>query len=578
MRRNLVKSVPAEDTGRKALQRARARAKKPAERNPMHLAVVSSASPDAAAQLLISDLLGVLGYGSNEFVSIAHKGGRPSDEFTTTVTTPAQADAVLSDLSDQQCDVWFGVNPTSGPERVGAGRGKTGDITRLAALIADLDAKGDADAAACVAIVDELSSILGTRPAAVVESGNGGLHPYWPITDGQITETETAAAFLKRWGRLVKAVARRHGATADSVFDLPRVMRAPGTKNWKHGGDGKPVVGYADSGRPLTIAEVAARLDACGVLEEDGDRSSMEPLSDPNEWEPAEDTCSYVTAIIDGIPEDGPVDGGRHQWLSSLAVRLGCAAMLGCITEDDYHRAADLAHDRMLELRAETGEPVPPWEVPATFGWGIDKAATKTAEEARAELKNHQHLWPSPDAPRDVAVRVVAEARREGRPWCYWNGLWFVWGGTHYEQAVPDTLRDWLYGLLSDAQYQGANGPLRWKPNPRKLNEVIDAARGLARLPEGTKASQWLDGREELVIPCKNGLLRGATECCWNTRLTTSTLCRCLTATTLTRRVRDGSGSSKKRLRTTRNLWSYCNSGSAMCCRAGPIYTRWSCG
>lgn len=501
--------IPADDTGRKALQRERTRVNKRTERNPMHLAIAPLRAADSVGELsLLSLLLDVLGYGPDEFVSIAHKGRQSGDEFTTTVTVPSRVEAVLSDLSGEQCDVWFGVNPTSGPERVGAGRGKTEDITRLAALIADLDAKGDADAAACAAIVDELSDILGTRPSAVVESGNGGLHPYWPIADGEITDTPAMAAFVKRWGRLVKAVARRHGAAADSVFDLPRVMRAPGTTNWKHGGDGQPAVCRVDSGRPLSVAEVVARLDECGVIEEDGDRGAMEPLSDPNEWEPAEDTCNYVAAILDGIPDDGPVDGGRHQWLGSLAVRLGCAAMLGCITEADYQRAAELAHDRMVELRAATGEPVPPWEVPATFAWGIDRAATKTHDEARAELKNHQHLWPSPDAPRDVAVRVVAEAKREGRPWCYWNGMWFVWGGKHYETATPDSLRDWLYGLLGDAQYQGANGALRWKPNPRKLNEVIDAARGLVRLPEGVGASGWIDGRKEQVIPCANGLLR----------------------------------------------------------------------
>lgn len=504
-----MKSLPADNTGRKALLIKQSRVNAKRRGNPMHLAIASSESLDSGAPLSLAELLDALGYRAGEFVSVAHKGRQSGDEFTTSVTIPTHAEAVLSDLADQQCDVWFGVNPTSGPERVGSGRGKTDDITRLAALVADLDAKGDTDAEACSAIVDELSDILGTRPSAVVESGNGGLHPYWSIADGEITDTTVTVALLKRWGRLVKAVARRHGAAADSVFDLPRVMRAPGTTNWKHGGEGKPVIGRADSGRPLSVADVAAQLDECGVVEEDGDRGSMvEPLSDPNNWEPAEGTCNYVTAILEGIPDDGPVDGGRHQWLSSLAVRLGCAAMLGCITEDNYQHAAELAHDRMVELRAETGEPVPPLEVPATFAWGIDKAATKSADDARAELGNHQHLWPSPDAPRDVAVRVVAEAKRECRPWCYWNGMWFVWGGKHYESATPDSLRDWLYGLLGDAQYQGANGALRWKPNPRKLNEVIDAARGLVRLPEGIGASGWIDGRKEQVIPCANGLLR----------------------------------------------------------------------
>jgi hypothetical protein len=144
-------------------------------------------------------LLVVLGYRPDEFVSIAHKGRQPGDEFTTTVTTPARACTALIELAGQECDVWFGVNPTSGPARAGAGRGKTEDITRLAALVADLDVKGNTDSVVCLAIIDELSSILGTRPSAVVESGNGGSHPYWPIADGEITDAVAMAAFSKRW-------------------------------------------------------------------------------------------------------------------------------------------------------------------------------------------------------------------------------------------------------------------------------------------------------------------------------------------------------------------------------------------
>lgn len=477
--------------------------------NATHRNLMWEAVNEGPAKLDMGSLLTALGYQPDEFVSIAHKGRDPGDEFTSRVVSPTSVPAALAELAGQECDVWFGVNPTRGPERVAAGRGKEKDTTRLAALVADLDVKGDADAESCWAMIDQLSGVLGSRPVAVVESGNGGLHPYWRISDGEITDTKMTAAMRalsKRWGRLVKAVAGKHGAAADSVFDLPRVLRVPGTFNWKHGA-GRPVVCHADTGRPLTVAEVQDRLDEGGVLVEDGDRSIAEPLSNPDDWEPAEQTCAYTAAILTGIPEDVPT-AGRHQWLASLAVRLACAAMLGCIAEADYQYAGELADARLAELRAETGEVVPDWEVASTFAWGVEKASTKTVDEARAELGDHKHLWPSPDAPRDVAARVVAEARRQQQPWCYWNGLWFVWGGTHYEQVTLETLRDWLYGLLNDAEYPGKKQPVRWKPNPRRLNEVIDAARGLVRLPPGVGASEWIDGRKEQVIPCANGLLR----------------------------------------------------------------------
>ena len=49
---------------------------------------------------------------------------------------------------------------------------------------------------------------------------------------------------------------------------------------------------------------------------------------------------------------------------------------------------------------------------------------------------------------------------------------------------------------------------LKWKPTTKKLNDVIDAARGLVALPVGMGTSEWMDGHTEQVIACANGLVR----------------------------------------------------------------------
>lgn len=80
------------------------------------------------------------------------------------------------------------------------------------------------------------------------------------------------AVLLRRWGRLVKAAAKKLGAKVDSVFNLDRILRAPGTYNCKAATNGHgsiPVVCYADSGVPLTLAEVGQRLDRAGTGEQD---------------------------------------------------------------------------------------------------------------------------------------------------------------------------------------------------------------------------------------------------------------------------------------------------------------------
>ncbi|MGO9157748.1 DNA primase family protein [Mycobacterium sp.] len=455
-------------------------------------------------------LLGTLALTPDEFVSICHKVS--DGPFLTEVCVPGDAPARVDTLP-KNADVYFGVNPTKGPARRNSRRGGDKDVTRLAALIADLDVKDGScpNLDVARAIIDDLSSMLGTRPSAVTHSG-GGTHPYWPIADGLAGDDVDLAVLLRRWGRLVKVVAENHGVKADSVFDLARVLRVPNTHNCKavtNGQGGVLVTCYADSGRPLTLAEVTERLDEYGVYETEIDTAGGGQISDPDGWEYADETCGYVRAWIDGLSEDGPLEGGgRHPWALSEAVRFACARMLGCISEADYARAQELVENRLRELRAATGETVPRYEVPAMWRAGVEKAATKTAEQARAELGNHKHLWPAPDAPRDVAMRVVESAKRTGRPLCYWNGLWFEWCGTHYERMTHEGFRDELYELLADATYQGVSAELRWKPNTKKLNDVIDAARGLARLPDGIGASEWIDGREEQVIPCANGLLR----------------------------------------------------------------------
>lgn len=186
--------------------------------------------------LSFAELLTVLGYHDDEFVSVCHKIGK-NGTFQSAVMPPGEAEVYVASLPTDEADVWFGVNPVRGPARKNAGRGSKADVTRLAALVADLDVKPgwcpDLDTAH--KILDDVSSRIGQRPVAVTFSGHG-LQPYWPVTGGHIGEgftTEQAKALLDRFKQLVKDVAQQHDCKVDSVFDLPRILRVPGTFNCK---------------------------------------------------------------------------------------------------------------------------------------------------------------------------------------------------------------------------------------------------------------------------------------------------------------------------------------------------------
>lgn len=343
-------------------------------------------------RLDLAALLDALGFTDEEFVSISHDN---NNTFRTAVMPPADAMKHVAALPRKGPGVYFGVNPTRGPKRRHDGRGKAEDVTRLAALYADLDIKsgGCPDAASAEVIIADLSSILGTRPVAVTDSGFG-FHPYWAIADGT-ADTAKLAALLKRWGRLVKSVAQKHGAQVDSVFDLPRVLRVPDTHNRKrHNTNGKypRVRTCADSGAPLTVDEVDERLSEVGISAEEGDEQPTEDESSGTDWHFAAETCDYVRRVIDGYHDDKPNGrGSRHNWMLSQSVRLMAARRLGCISKTDYRSATTTLKQRFTELRATTGETPGRYEVAAALVWAKDKVARMADAAVRAELGNHEH-------------------------------------------------------------------------------------------------------------------------------------------------------------------------------------------
>lgn len=362
-------------------------------------------------------LLGVLGYTDNEFVSLLYENGAGPH---TAVMAPADAVAVAAKIPGD-ANAFFGVNPTAGPARKKSGRGTAADVTRLVALWCDLDVKPGACADLDVAqrVIEDLSGVVGTRPSAIVHSG-GGLHAYWPVEDGPAGDG--GAVLLKRWGRLVAAIAQQHDAGVDNVYDLARMLRIPGTMNNKN--TPAPVLGYEDVGGPLTAAEVDERLTELGIGAEDDDVRAATVVSDPTTWELPDTSCGYVTALIEGLPADGPrPGGGRHPWLCSQAVRLTCAARLGCISAPDLQRAADRLAARFMQLCTTTEPRREPGRFEAAGAWRLaeQRVAAKTDEQARAELGGHTHDQPSAGKADGEAEpgpeRAKAETEGTSRLW-----------------------------------------------------------------------------------------------------------------------------------------------------------------
>ncbi len=120
-----------------------------------------------------------------------------------------------------------------------AKRGSAQDVGALPGVWADLDiaGRGHKSAKPYPRSMDEAMAIAysGPAPSFIVRSGFG-IHPYWCFDRPLLVSEENrdeVKAFLNQWKVTVFAWAAAKGRTVDAVFDLARIMRVPGTLNFK---------------------------------------------------------------------------------------------------------------------------------------------------------------------------------------------------------------------------------------------------------------------------------------------------------------------------------------------------------
>jgi len=272
------------------------------------------------------------------------------------------------------------------------------DVVGVRELFADLDVKpgGLSSFVAANSVIQELSTLLGTLPAAIVGTGHG-LQPHWrlrrdPGIDWSSSDTaarQTAAGVLRRWGRLVQAVAERHGGSVDNVYDLARIMRVPGTTNCK----GAPLVVTLEitGGCEVGLAELASMLDKEGIGSYAEDVDELDAVvSGLGSWTFGDRTCRYVQDMVKGWESDKPPH--RHAWLVGQSVRLACAHRWGCLTEEQLQAAESCLESRFgTWLNVGSKRSATPGEVRAALTWGRFKASTLSDDYVRRELGDHTH-------------------------------------------------------------------------------------------------------------------------------------------------------------------------------------------
>src|SRR4051794_30315369 len=262
-----------------------------------------------------------LGITPDDHISICREV--PGGRFRATVVRAADAVAeAVRRSANGTANVWFGLNPVDLPVTDGdvGRRGENENVTRLVALVADLDLDGKLTSETIPEVAETLAKMLGTQPVTVTFTGHGA-HIIFAVeqtVDADLADPDrraTAAALLTRFGRLVKRVARDHGGTADTVSDLARVSRVPRTVNRKFPDEPVPVFAMPmEDWRPISLDELRDVLEALGVPEYAEDREVLGAVvSDPHGWGWAKHPCGYAPKMIAGWSTDTPA--ARHPWL-----------------------------------------------------------------------------------------------------------------------------------------------------------------------------------------------------------------------------------------------------------------------
>lgn len=331
----------------------------------------------------IRDLHELLGHDPEQLIAVSYLN--KSGIWNTRHIKLKFADSFARSLDADQNNVYVMVNEVKGLAPSSYGRGDASQITRVKALWADLDFKdsGLATPEASAEVISMLSGMVNSEPTAIVFSGYG-FQPYWEIEDGSITDNNRVylMGLLKRWGQFVQRVASISGGHVDPVYDLPRVLRAPGTKNYKV--DGSPVetkVAFVETSRPLSILEIEEVLEAYGFTNEDNPLDEFIIVSPPESWTEAEHDCSWAAGLVDEITQSNP--RARHPWMVGKSVKIEAAARNGCITGGTYEALVHLLRDKFEDLiRAGQNSRVPTInEVPSTFTWA--RALVSTFDEAK---------------------------------------------------------------------------------------------------------------------------------------------------------------------------------------------------
>lgn len=378
-------------------------------------------------------------------------------------------------------------------------KAKKSDVRDMAVLHVDIDPqKGEDPAAARAAAIANLEAF--TPPPSIVIDSGGGVQALWlldeplPI-DGSIPAAEEAELYNQHLENLLGG---------DRCHNLDRVLRLPGTVNWKRKPGREPrtavLLQFHDERRyPLgefTAAPPRRVSPSAGQA-----KVQLEGIPAPIDLETLPAAVSNRTRmlIVQGCDPD---DALRYQSRSEAQFGVVCELVrAGC---DDETIAAVIL-DRDLGISGHTyGQRRP-----------VDYAERQIerAREFAHDVDEHGRRILSFAAPFRTAQRLRAELFPHT---IHTNGDWLEYRSGAYAMVEAKTMQSKLYHILNDALVLDEikdNVPVfkPFNPDPTKVRRVTEGLEAVCHEEADAKAPPaWLgeEGPPPLeIISLRNGLL-----------------------------------------------------------------------
>ena len=236
--------------------------------------------------------------------------------YSFTVFTSTQREAMARkaiELSELGNDVWHAVNLV-GVAPTGGKRGDETAVSYQTAVVVDIDICSDAHKSDNLATsFEEAKSFLPFTPSIVIHSGYG-LHAYYIWAEPLAVTDANREEIKRRNNRLLDIVRQRaNGKKIDGVGDLPRILRTPGTFNYKLGKENAPMCHIVEvNDVRFTPEQFDEKLSALYV-----EKKSKSKLAQCHNFDFVEDNPDLkqfrIERMLDYI---SVVDGEYEKWLS----------------------------------------------------------------------------------------------------------------------------------------------------------------------------------------------------------------------------------------------------------------------